>query len=274
MIKWIKRIVIGLLSTIAILILLFVIIKPKPYYIVNYAIGSQIQWLGYDKKGNEMIEESIKKLENFSSSEYHFVSIQNTKNGNYNKAIKYLDKASELEPKEVDGYYGWLLLYYYRDYEKALFHLNRYDLFTPDFDDSVGDDNILYVKALCYKELGQYYKALELFDNAIKSELKEHDESWISHQIYFQKARTLHLLGEHKKAIEYYDKTIKLWDKSGESYYYKGLAQIEINDSLVGRENLNIALDLVTKGYKTSDSYVELFDEVYQMEIEKTINEL
>jgi hypothetical protein len=65
-----------------------------------------------------------------------------------------------------------------------------------------------------------------------------------------------------------------LWDKSSESFYFKGLAQIEINDSLAGRDNLNIALYLVTKGYKTSDSYVELFDEVYQMEIEKTINEL
>ncbi len=274
MIKWVKRIILGFLSAIVVLILLFVIIKPKPYYIINYAIGSQIQWFGYHKKGNEMIEKSIKNLKNFSASEYHLVSIQNTKNGNYNKAIKYLDKASELEPKEIDGYYGWLLLYYYRDFEKSLFHLNRYDSFTPNFDDYVGDDNILYAKALCYKELGQYSKALELFDKAIESELKEHNENWISHQIYFQKARTLHLLRQQKKAIEYYDKTIKLWNKSSESFYYKGLAQIEINDSIVGRENLNIALDLVTKGYKTTDSYVALFDEVYQIEIEKTINEL
>jgi tetratricopeptide (TPR) repeat protein len=274
MIKWIKRIILGLLSTVLILILFFVLIKPKPYYMISYMIGSQMQWYGYDIEGNEMIEKSIKKLNNFSALQYHSVSVQNTKNGNYNKAIEYLDKASELESKEVDGYYGWLLLYYYRDYEKALFHLNRYDLFTPDFDDYVGDDNILYAKALCYKELGQYSKALELFDKAIKSELKERDESWISHQVYFQKARTLHLLGQQKKAIEYYDKTIKLWDKSSESFYYKGLAQIEINDALVGRKNLNIALDLIKKGYKTSDSYVALFDEVYQMEIEKTINEL
>ncbi|MBE7685634.1 tetratricopeptide repeat protein [Tenacibaculum piscium] len=274
MIKWIKRIILGFLSTITILILLLVVIKPKPYYIINCIIGNQIQWFGYDLEGKEMIDKSIKKIKNFSASGYHIYSIQNTKNGNYNKAIEYLDKASDLEPKEVDGYYGWLLLYYYRDYEKALFYLNRYDSFTPDFDDSVGDDNILYAKALCYKELGQYSKALELFDNAIKSELKEHGENWISHQVYFQKARTLHLLGQQKKAIEYYNKTIKLWNKSSESFYYKGLAQIEINDSLVGRKNLDIALDLVTKGYKTSDGYVALFDEVYQMEIEKTINQL
>tara|TARA_R110002049_G_scaffold125586_1_gene281304 strand:- start:190 stop:1014 length:825 start_codon:yes stop_codon:yes gene_type:complete len=274
MIKWIKRIILGLLSTVLILILLFVIIKPKPYYVINYLIGLQMQWFGYDKDGNEMIEKSIKKLKNFSASQYHSASVQNSKNGNYNKAIEYLDKASELEPEEVDGYYGWLLLYYYRDYEKALFHLNRYDAFTPDFVDYPQGDNILFTKALCYKELGQYSKALELFDNAIKSELKEHDENWISHQIYFQKARTLHLLGQQKKAIEYYDNTIKLWGKSSESYYYKGLAQIELNDSLAGRESLNKALDLIKKGYKTSDSYVALFDEVYQMEIEKTINEL
>ena len=187
MIKWIKRIVIGLLSTIAILILLFVIIKPKPYYIINYAIGSQMQWFGYDKKGNEMIEKSIKKLKNFSALQYHSASVQNTKNGNYNKAIEYLDKASELEPEEVDGYYGWLLLYYYRDYEKALFHLNRYDLFTPNFDDYVGDDNILYAKALCYKELGQYSKALELFNNAIKPERKEQTKVGFHIKFIFKK---------------------------------------------------------------------------------------
>lgn len=255
------------------IILLFVIIKPKLYYIINYAIGSQMQWYGYDKEGNEIIEESIKKMENFSASQYHLVSIQNTKNGNYNKAIEYLDKASELNPKEVDGYYGWLLLYYYRDYEKALIHLNKYDDFTPKFIDYVGDDNILYAKALCYKQLGQFSKALDLFNEAIESELKEHDESWISHQLYFQKARTLHLLGYHKEAIEYYDKTISLWDKSSESFYYKGLAQIEINE-IGGYENIERALNLVRNGYKSSDSYVALFDEVYELQIEQKYNEL
>lgn len=272
--KWIKRILFTLFSIIFVLILLFVTIKPRAYYIINYAIGAKLQWFGYDKEGNEMIETSIKNLKKFSASQYHLVSIQNTKNGNFNKAIEYLDKASELEPKEVDGYYGWVLLYYYRDYEKALFHLNRYDSFTPDFDDYVGDDNILYAKALCYKEMGQYSKALELFNEAIKSELKGHDESWISHQLYFQKGRTLHLLGKHNKAIEYYDNTIRLWGESSEAFYYKGLAYIELNNAQAGYENLNKALDLIKKGYKTSDNYVALFDEVYQVEIEKTINEL
>lgn len=272
--KWIKRIFYTFFSIIFIAVILFIIIKPRPYYVMNYLIGSQLQWFGYDERGNEMIIKSIKNIDDFRTIEYHSVSVQNTKNGNYDKAIEYLNRASELEPKEVDGYYGWLLLYYYRDYEKALFHLNRYDAFTPDFDDYVGDDNILYAKALCYKETGQYHKALELFNKAISSELKGHDESWISHQLYFQKARTFHLLGEQKNAIEFYDNTIRLWEKSSEAYYYKGLAQIELNDSISGSKNLNIALELVKNGFKTSDSYVALFDEVYQQEIEKSINEL
>lgn len=271
--KWIKRIFYSIISLIFLLIALLFTFKPRPYYILNYAIGTQLQWYGYEEAGNEMIETSIKNLEDFSASEYHLVSIQNTKNGNYDEAIRYLDEASELEPKEVDGYYGWLLLYYYRDYEKALVHLNRYDDFTPDFDDYVGDDNILYAKALCHKGLGQYSQALELFDKAILSELKGHDESWISHQLYFQKARTLHLLGKFKEAIEFYDNTIRLWDKSSEAFYYKGLALMDLNDSISGQRNLAIALELIKKGYKSSDSYVTLFDEVYQMEIEKAIKE-
>ncbi len=71
MIKWIKRIILGFLSTITILILLLVVIKPKPYYIINCIIGNQIQWFGYNLEGNEMIDKSIKKIKNFSASGYH-----------------------------------------------------------------------------------------------------------------------------------------------------------------------------------------------------------
>lgn len=271
-IKWIKYILFSIFGLIFLLIALFLIFKPFPYYEFSGIVGSQLQWYGYEELGNEMIEESIKNSENFSASDYHSVSVQNTKNGNYDEAIGYLEKASELNPKEVDSYYGWVLLYYYKDFEKALFHLNRFDDSTPDVVDYASDDNILYAKGLCYKEMGNYPKALELFSQAIQSELEMHDENWISQAMYFQKARTLHLLGEQEKAIEFYDKSIKVWDKSSESFYFKGLAQIELKDSIAGYQNLDSALSLIRKGYKTSDGYVELFDEVYQAEIEEAIS--
>ncbi|MFT5619135.1 MAG: tetratricopeptide (TPR) repeat protein [Arenicella sp.] len=119
--------------------------------------------------------------------------------------------------------------------------------------------------------MGEHSKALELFDQAIQSELEMHNENWISQRIYFHKARTLHLLGEQEKAIDFYDKSIKVWDKSSESFYFKGLAQIELQDSITGYETLDSALSLIKKGYKTSDGYVELFDEIYQADIEKAI---
>ncbi len=274
MIKWLKRILGGIFTILVLAIALFVIVKPQPYYILKLLVGSQSQWFGYDGEGNEMIEEALDNSPFVSASQYHSISVQNTKNGNYDKAIEYLNKASEMEPENADDYYGWVLLYYYRDYNKALTYLNRYDSYTPDYVDYVSDDNILYAKGLCYKGLKNYSKALELFDLAIESELTDHDENWISHQLYYQKARTLQLLNKPEEAIIFYDKTIDSWERSSESFYYKGLAQLAANDTTNGLESIQTALDLIKKGHKTSDSYVELFDEVYLQQIERSLSEL
>jgi tetratricopeptide (TPR) repeat protein len=274
MIKWIKRILGGVFTIIVLAIALFVIVKPQPYYILKLLVGSQSQWFGYDHEGNELIKEALDASEYVRASQYHSISVQNTKNGNYDKATEYLDKASDMEPENADGYYGWVLLYYYRDFNKALTYLNKYDSYTPDYDDYVGDDNIHYAKGLCYKGLKDYSKALEHFNLAIESELKDHDENWIYHLLFYQKARTLHLLNRHEEAIALYDKTIDSWERSSESFYYKGLAQLAMNDTVHGLENIETALELIKKGHKTSDSYVELFDEVYQLQIEHSLSNL
>jgi tetratricopeptide (TPR) repeat protein len=231
-----------------------------------------LQWYGYEERGNKMIESSIQALEKTKSipaAMYHSYSVQNTKNGNFDQAIFYLEKAAQLDSIEVDGYYGWVLLYYYRDYKKALWHFDRL-LRAKKSVTYVGDDNIFYAMGLCHKQLKKYKKALELFNMAIDYELKEHNEKWITAQMYFQKARTLHLLGSQKEAIVNYDKAIKVWEGSAESIFYKGVAEIELGLSS-GCPNLQLALEKVKKGTKSSDLYVRLFDEIYEVQVEEMI---
>jgi len=77
-------------------------------------------------KNEQTQENQEEKVEEVSAEDYHSLSVQNTKNGNYSIAIAALEKAMELDPKEISPYYGWVLLYYYRDYEKSLKILEQY----------------------------------------------------------------------------------------------------------------------------------------------------
>lgn len=231
--------------------------------------GSQLQWFGYEERGNKIIETSLNNVVDLDAQLYHTYSVQNTKNGNYDEAIRFMNTAAELDSSSADGYFGWILLFYYRDYEKALFHLNRLDHSTA-FVDHVSDMNILYAKGLCYKQLGKYEQALDLFKQSLDYERKEVGEDWINHQMYFQTGRTLHLLERHSEAIEYYVLAINSWNGSSESIYYKGLAEIEMGLD-TGCKNLKLALEKVRRGRKSSDMYVRQFDEIYVGQVEEMI---
>lgn len=268
--KWLKRLVLYPLAALMLLIVVFFFFKKDIYYSLKGMVGSQLQWFGYNERGSRIIESALAKNSRVNSSLLHGYSVQNTKNGNYAEAVKYLDEASELDSASVDGYYGWCLLYYYRDYDKALFHLERLDR-TTDFVDYVGDDNILYAKGLCYKGKKEYEKALELLEESIQHELTEHDNSWVTHQMFFQAGRTLHLLNKPTEAISYYNRALDVWDGSSESIYYKGLAEIELG-IVTGCDNLEKALQKLRKGIKSSDAYVSLFDEIYQGQVEESIS--
>jgi len=270
MMKWIKRLIFYPLLVVVFLIILFFLFDPRLYYSLKSFYGSELQWYGYEEKGVSVIESSFAKLGDVPASTFHAASIQNTKNGNYDQAIDYLEKAVALEPDEADEYYGWVLLYYYRDYKKALFHLERADKRTPSFTEYVGDVNIIYAKGLCYKQLGDYEKAKAYFELAIADELKNHNEEWVTHNMYFHLGRTFHLMGQRERAILNYEKAILKWDGSAESIYYKGIAQIELGNEN-GCKNLKLALEKVKIGLKTSDSYVRQFDEIYEGQVHTSI---
>ena len=258
-----------------VLLVVFFVIKPNVYYSLKSIYGSQLQWFGYEEIGNRIIANSFSKMDGMIPSHiYHASSVQNTKNGNYDEAIAYLNKAISMSPMDGDGYMGWVLLYYYRDYERALLYLNRLEASTMENTKYVSDDHILYAKGLCHKQLEDYESALDLFSRAIEDELKNQDGILITHQMYFQKGRTLDLLDRPDEAIVFYDKAIDKWSGSSESLFYKGLAQIKLGATEKGCSNLKSARNQVVKGIKSADSYVRLFDEVYQFQIEEAIERL
>lgn len=273
--KILKFLGIGLLFSMVLFYLFIRFWHPIVYTQIKGGIGSQLQWFGFEEKGNSMVNNSITNLQKrnrLSASDFHAASIQNTKNGNYDEAIQYLEEAVKLNPKDIDGYFGWLLLHYYRDYERALLHLFRHDSYTPNNLDYVGgDNNIYYAIGMCYKQLNQLDIALIYMNNAMDSELQLNEEKWMNHRILFHKARVHHLLNEPDSAIIYYDKVIHHWENTPEAYFYKGLLMNDLSRLDSACVYFEQSLDLVKKGHKMSEVYILEFDEIFEEQILDTI---
>ena len=235
-------------------------------------MGTYISYHGNDKCGNELMNLCIAKHDSITAGDWHSYSVQNTKHGNYAEAIQALEKSLAINAKEMEGYYGWVLLYYYRDYKKSLKHLNHYDSLTPQDVDAPVGENIHFLKGLCYYQLGEYQNAIQEFELNEKFEISHFGQKNCNTYIYFYIARNYEKLNNFKKAEVYYKKAIKQSQFPIEANYYLGMLYKQQNKIDLRNKHLEKSLKDIKLGYKQQDIYVELFDEVYQTQIEETLN--
>lgn len=235
-------------------------------------LATYISYHGNDKCANELMKLCIAKHDSLTAGDWHTYSVQNTKHGNYAEAIQALEKSLAINAGEMEGYYGWVLLYYYRDYEKSLKHLNHYDDLTPTTTDAPVGENIHFLKGLCYYQLNQYQNAIKEFKINEQFEVNHFGQKNCNTYIYFYIARNYEKLNDLKKAESYYKKAIKQSQFPVEANYYLGLLNIKNNKVELGRKQLQSALSFIKQGYKQQDIYVELFDEVYRSQIEEALN--
>jgi len=235
-------------------------------------MGTYISYHGNDICGNELMKLCIAKHDSITAGDWHAYSVQNTKHGNYAEAIQALERSLAINAKEMEGYYGWVLLYYYRDYEKSLKHLNHYDDLTPQDVDAPVGENIHFLKGLCYYKMNQYQNAIKEFKINEKFEISHFGQKNCNAYIYFYIARNYEKINNLKQAETYYKKAIKQSQFPIEANYYLGLLYKQKNKIELSRKHLEQSLKDMKLGYKQQDIYIELFDEVYQTQIEETLN--
>jgi len=239
-------------------------------YMLVFQYGYSQVYSGNDSRGNKIMKYTISKMDQPGSKIYHAMSVQNTKNGNYDIAIAALEKAYEID-SETGAYYGWVLLYYYRDYTKALEVLEAYDALTPENGDWPMGECLYYLKGLAYMQLHDYDRAINMFNLSIKNSTLELGEDWVDYQVFLNKGLSLFYKKDYKAGILEFRNAIKNNDECAEAYYYIGLCQIELQYNELACSNLNTANQLIKQGYKSSDPYIELFHEIYEEEVKESV---
>jgi tetratricopeptide (TPR) repeat protein len=259
-------------GVILVAVLLFGTIFNQQLASLVCAIGANYSYQGHDDLGNFIIKKFRPFVADDSGELARHLSVQNTKNGNYHLAMPLLDEAYSKNPKEIGRYYGWLLLFYYREYNQALQVLEKYDAQTPNFADAPMGMDINYLKGLCHMNMDNATGALSEFDFYINRLTEKNQAGFIDVYAWVQKGRCHTGLGEFNLAHKCFKTALDQYENCSEAFYFQGLTYLEENKIENSITSLERALELISKGHKSSDTYVELFHEIYPSQIREKLN--
>ncbi len=204
------------------------------------------------------------------TNEYYFRerSVIHSKQGDYHLAIPLLERSLEIDPAECLYYYSWLMLYHYRDYDRALELLETYDELTPNVRDYAWSMNVNFLKGICHKQMGNYQKAVDEFVTVIEDE-----GELVDYMVYVYLGISKMALGQHREALSSFNAALNLFNESAMAYYYRGLTNHELGRTTNAKSDMQKTLDLMRRGNKESHNYFELFDEVHPMMAEDRLKE-
>lgn len=190
------------------------------------------------------------------------------KRGLAQEAMAYYGKAVELDPVEWQGWRGYLYLYLYRDYEKAIADFDATDTLTPDFTDYPQGQSVDYMRGLCYYGLKDYTTALRYFSKYIEEVTLDVDESWVDTYAFLYRGLTFEKLDNPDAALLDFNTALKYYPNLSDCFYHKSRIYSKMGDNKKAMVLLQEAKKFYSQDYFHQRPYVEVQEQIYLYDIE------
>jgi len=174
------------------------------------------------------------------------------------------DQAVELNPEKWLGYRGYLYLWFYRDYKKAIQDFDAVDALTPNFIDNPQGHSVHYWRGIAYLGLKDYENSISYFQKHLKSQKEKLGEDWVEINAYLYLGIAYYETNELEKANLCFDNAIKYNDnKFADAKYYKSKIYKQKGDIEKAKIFIKEALEEFNLGYLNKRVYVEALRELY-----------
>lgn len=227
---------------------------------------------GYYYQGSvpeQFILEEARKMDPLNAGVWREMGVAYLKRGFGEKMYPFYDKAVELDAEKWAGMRGYILLYFYRDYGRALADFNSTDTLTKDFVDHPQGQSVDYMRGICYYGLTDYNKALAYFNKYIESVMNEEGEAWVDPYAVLYRALTYEKLKDEEKALEDFDRVIRIYPNLCDPFYHK--AKIYARNGALKRAEVQLAKaeEFFNQGYFHQRPYVEVLEQLYKHDLEE-----
>ena len=190
------------------------------------------------------------------------------------------DKAVECDPISWQPWRGYLYLYFYRDYDKAIADFNASDTLTPNFIDAPQGQSVNYWRGLAYLGKLDYQNSVNYFQTHITAELADAGEEWIDPSTFLYLGIAQYELKDYEQAEINLSKMLKYnYQNSADANYFLARINLETGNLKEAESHLISAKSNYKDGHYRNRDYVEEIRQIYpdnltdlQEEIERRIS--
>ncbi|AEH00584.1 tetratricopeptide repeat protein [Lacinutrix sp. 5H-3-7-4] len=192
------------------------------------------------------------------------LSVADLKRGLPNKWLPQYNKAVKLDSATRIPWRGYLYLWFYRDYKKAIADFNASDTLTPNFIDAPQGHSVDYWRGIAYLGLNDYKKSNAYFEKHIAKETKEFGEDYVDVTAFLYNGISYFEAKNYNKAILNFDKQLEYSrNLSADAKYYKAKIYLAENKKEKALKTITEAINDFNQGYNNKRAYVETLRQLY-----------
>ena len=181
----------------------------------------------------------------------------------------YYGKTVALDPRGWQGWRGYLLLYFYRDYENAIADFNATDTLSPNFVDHPQSTSVDFMRAICYLQLGQHDEALRFLEKHIADEIKVVGEHYIDSRAFLYSGIAWFRKGDYSNAEAAFRRGLKNADgRNADLWYWTAKTALLLGHKKEATEAIEQAGLQFQRGNYHYRDYVEEFFQLYPEDIQ------
>ncbi|AUC82652.1 tetratricopeptide repeat protein [Lacinutrix sp. Bg11-31] len=196
------------------------------------------------------------------------LSVADLKRGLPHKWLPQYNKAVELDSVTRIPWRGYLYLWFYRDYKKAIADFDASDVLTPDFIDAPQGHSVDYWRGIAYLGLNDFKNSNAYFEKHIAKETKEFGEDYVDITAFLYNGIAYFEAGNYEKALLNLDKQLEYSrNLSADAKYYKSQIFIAEGKNKKALETINEAIDDFNEGYNNKRAYVETLRQIYPQDL-------
>ena len=196
------------------------------------------------------------------------LSVADLKRGLPHKWLPQYNKAVALNPDQRIPWRGYLYLWFYRDYEKAIADFNASDSLTPYLDYPQGH-SVDFWRGIAYLGAKDYDNSIAFWDKHITKETEDSGEDWVELEAFLYRGIAYYEAGNIEKANENFDKLIQYFTNSADAKYYKAKIFLNEGDKKAALNMINDAIVDFNNGYYNNRAYVETLRQIYLEDLEE-----
>jgi len=179
----------------------------------------------------------------------------------------YYGIAVDLKPEVWAGFRGYLYLYFYRDFQRAIDDFNLGDKVVGEVDYSQGQSHE-YMRGICYYGLKDYDQAISVLTSYIASTTASNGAEWVDVYAHLYKGLSLMQIDRYNEALTEFDKAERIYPKLSDLYFHRAriaLSQKRLDDAKL---LVRTARQYFEEGYYHQRPYVEVLEQIYIQDID------